>query len=86
MTLKDAPTFTRIIDLLCKKKLVERNQYNVDRRRLNINLITKGKKKVEEVSPIVLEMREKGWQNLSDEDYTTMIRILDTIYTNFNGR
>jgi len=86
MTLKDAPTVTRIIDLLCKKELVERIQDNGDRRRLNINLTPKGKKKVEEVSPIVLEMREKGWQNLSDEDYTTMIRILDTIYTNFNGR
>jgi DNA-binding MarR family transcriptional regulator len=86
MTLKDAPTVTRIIDLLCKKELVERIQDNGDRRKLNTKLTTKGKKKVEEVSPIVLEMREKGWQNLSDEDYTTMIRILDTIYTNFNGR
>jgi DNA-binding MarR family transcriptional regulator len=86
MTFKDAPTVTRIIDLLCKKELVKRIQDNGDRRRLNINLTAQGRRKVEEVSPIVLEMREKGWQNLSDEDYTTMIRILDTIYTNFNGR
>ncbi len=84
MTLKDAPTVTRIIDLLCKKNLVERTQDNGDRRRLNIRLTAQGKKKIEEVMPIVLEMREKGWQNLSDEDYAAMIRILDTIYTNFN--
>ena len=86
MTLKDAPTVTRIIDLLCKKELVERTQDNGDRRRLNIKLTAQGRKKVEEVMPIVLEMREKGWQNLSDEDYSAMIRILDTIYTNFNGQ
>jgi len=85
MTLKDAPTVTRIIDLLCKKKLVERTQDSGDRRRLKLNLTSKGKQKVKEVLPIVQEMREKGWQNLSDEDYSTMIRILDTIYVNFNG-
>ena len=83
-TFKDAPTVTRIIDLLCKKDLVKRIQDNGDRRRLKINLTAEGKKKVEEVLPIVQDMREKGWQNLSDEDYTTMIRILDTIYANFS--
>ncbi len=84
-TLKDAPTVTRIIDLLCKKGLVERVQDNGDRRRLRISLTAKGKQKVKEVLPIVQDMREKGWQNLSDDDYSTMIRILDTIYANFNG-
>ena len=83
-TFKDAPTVTRIIDLLCKKELVQRIPDNGDRRRLKITLTGKGKEKVEQVLPIVLEMREKGWQNLSDEDYTTMIRILDTIYANFS--
>ncbi len=83
-TLKDAPTVTRIIDLLVKKKLVTRVVDNGDRRRFNILLTKAGKQKVEEVTPIVMEMRKKGWESLTDEDYTTMMRILDTIYKNFS--
>lgn len=83
-TLKDAPTVTRIIDLLVKKKLVKREINPDDRRRFNILLTENGKKKVETVNPIIMEMRKKGWESLTDEDYTTMMRILDTIYKNFS--
>lgn len=83
-TYKDAPTVTRIIDLLCQKKLTQRMVDGEDRRRFNIFLTESGKDKVNEVLPIVLEMREQGWKGLSYDDYITLMRILSGINGNFD--
>ena len=45
LMLKDKPTLTRIVDLLCKKGLTERIPSEDDRRVLNIHLTKPGKKK-----------------------------------------
>lgn len=82
MTVKDAPTVTRIIDLLVKKGLSERTMVENDRRKFNISLTDAGRKKFDEAYPIVAEVRRKGWGDLNDEDYKTFVRILDSIYTN----
>lgn len=82
-TYKDAPTVTRIIDLLCKKGLAERMVNENDRRRFNIFLTEAGKKKVQEVLPIVKDIREKGWDGLNGEDYSNLMRILSGIFKNF---
>jgi DNA-binding MarR family transcriptional regulator len=39
---KDAPTITRILDLLVKKNLIERNMSKQDRRKFTLNLTTEG--------------------------------------------
>ncbi len=82
MTVKDAPTVTRIIDLLVKKGLSERTMAENDRRKFNITLTDAGRNKFEEAYPIVAEVRGKGWGDLNDEDYKTLVRILDSIYEN----
>lgn len=82
MTVKDAPTVTRIIDLLVKKGLSERNMAENDRRKFIITLTEAGKNKFDEAYPIVAEVRKKGWGDLNDEDYKTFVRILDSIYSN----
>ncbi len=79
---KDQPTLTRIVDIIIKKQLVERIEHPQDRRSLHIRLTDAGKKKVEELSPAVTDIRMKAWENLSDEDFNNFTRILNTIYNN----
>lgn len=83
-TYKDAPTVTRIIDLLCKKNLVERVMDESDRRRFNIFLTEDGHEKIQELLPIVIDMQSIGWGELKDEDYEQLMRILDVIFTNLD--
>ncbi|WP_044171586.1 MarR family winged helix-turn-helix transcriptional regulator [Flectobacillus major] len=85
MTVKDAPTVTRIIDLLVKKGLAERSMAESDRRRFNITLTESGIQKFHEAFPIVAEVRRKGWGMLSEDDYQTFVRILDSIYINITS-
>jgi DNA-binding MarR family transcriptional regulator len=82
MTVKDAPTVTRIIDLLVKKGLAERTMAENDRRKFNITLTDAGRNKFSEAYPIVAEVRRKGWGDLNEDDYQTFVRILDSIYSN----
>lgn len=81
---KDHPTFTRIADLLCKKGLIERKPHHTDRRSFIIHLTGEGKKKVAEWSPKMAEIRNKAWENLTEDDYHDLRRILNTIYNNLN--
>ncbi len=83
---KNAPTVSRIIDLLCKKELTERLRFENDRRRYKIFLTKKGKKTYEKVYPHVIELRNKGWNNLSNDDYTTFLRIMNQIFTNYEKK
>jgi len=80
---KDAPTVSRIIDLLCKKKLTERLRFDGDRRRYKIFLTDKGREVVDKVYPAILELRSKGWEELSDDDYNNFLRILNQLFENF---
>lgn len=84
VTTKDAPTVTRILDLLVQKKMVERRMSGEDRRKFNIHLLPEGQKIFDEILPIVKEIRRQGWGDLSEEDYTHFVRIMDSIYQNFS--
>ncbi len=79
---KDNPTLTRIIDLLCKKKLTERVLHPSDRRSFIVRLTKEGTKKVESLRPKVRNVRLKAWEGLSGKDFNTFKKILNTIYNN----
>lgn len=79
---KNAPTVSRIIDLLVKKGFVERQRFENDRRRYKIFLTEEGREVVDTCYPAILELRESGWQNLTDEDYETFMRIINQITDN----
>lgn len=81
---KNAPTVSRIIDLLCKKGLTERVPHAEDRRRHHIYLTKAGKKTVEKAFPAILESRKKGWEGLNEADYQTFIRIINQVFQNFS--
>jgi DNA-binding MarR family transcriptional regulator len=82
VTAKDAPTITRILDLLTQKELVERKISEFDRRKFNIFLTPKGEDLYEEAFKIIGEARRKSWENLTDGDYDELVRVMDTIYEN----
>lgn len=80
LTGKDHPTLTRILDLLCKKNLVERKASQGDRRSFTIQLTKTGIDKQKEWAPKVAQIRNKAWENLSEKDHEELKRILNTIY------
>lgn len=84
ITYKDAPTVTRIIDLLIQKGLIYREPDGIDRRRHNVFLSEAGRAKIEELMPTVNALRDQGWRKLSDKEYQQLVGILNTIYTNFD--
>lgn len=79
---KDQPTLTRIIDILVKKGFVERVIHEHDRRSFIVTLSPKGNAKVNELEPHIREIRMKAWENLNEDDFEQLQRILNTIYRN----
>ncbi len=84
ITGKDTPTLTRIIDLLCKKGLTERRVQPSDRRCFTVHLTELGTQTVLKWTPKMAEIRMKAWENLTEDDYINLKRILDTIYNNLD--
>ncbi len=82
-TFKNAPTVSRIVDLLCKKGWTERSRCENDRRSYNIFLTTNGKKIVETLLPKVAHLRQLGWKSMTEDDYKTFIRIMNQIHENY---
>lgn len=82
---KNAPTVSRIIDLLCKKGLTERQRFDNDRRRYKIFLTKKGISTFKKAHPVALKLRKKGWGNLSEKDYETFTRIANQVFDNFSS-
>ncbi|HEY0740571.1 MAG TPA: MarR family transcriptional regulator [Chryseosolibacter sp.] len=82
LVFKDNPTVTRIIDLLCDKKLVARNPHPNDRRSFQIELTREGKKKVDQLKPKIADIRLQAWEGLSEKDFQHFKKVLNTIYKN----
>ena len=81
---RDKPTVSRILDLLVKKQLVERTQDKLDARKYLISLTHTGEKLVSEAQPQVEESREKGWTNLTEDEYTMLVSLLDKVFNNYD--
>lgn len=82
---KDAPTITRIIELLIKKEMVLREECKEDRRKFNISLSKKGKALIQKLLPVVIEFRKQGWNNLTEKDIQHIERITKKIQDNLNN-
>lgn len=82
LVFKDQPTLTRIVDILCKKKYVERLPHPQDRRSFQLVLTEEGREKVGELKPLVAKIRQKAWEKLDESDFEEFKRILNTIYKN----
>ena len=83
ITFKNAPTVSRIIDLLCKKGWTKRSRSSEDRRSYNIILTEAGSQIVETLLPKVAHLRQLGWKNMTEQDHLKFIQILNQIYENY---
>ena len=81
---KDKHTISRILDLLVKKGFVVRENDERDRRKYLIALTSKGEDVIQRAEPLVFESREKGWQNLEEEEYQQLITLLDKVFNNYS--
>ncbi len=77
---KDAPTMTRIIDLLCEKGLTHRQADITDRRRFCIYLTAEGRQKIAEVLPVIHAARRHAWAVLSDAQITALEHLLNLVF------
>ncbi len=81
-TYKDAPTMTRIIDLLCEKGLTRRQADSADRRRFRIRLTPAGRQKIAEVLPVIRAARRHAWGPLNEKEMAELERLLDMVFKN----
>jgi DNA-binding MarR family transcriptional regulator len=79
---KDAPTVTRMIELLIKKELVQREPCKDDRRKFRISLSKTGRSMVERLMPEVVAFRRSGWNGLNQNDIVQLKRITQKIFDN----
>jgi len=81
-TSKDAPTITRIIDLLEKKDLVARNIDPKDRRKFLISLSRKGKSIAGKIRPHNSNFRDLCYKGLNGKELSVLKKALQTINSN----
>ena len=84
-TYKDAPTITRIIDLLCQKGLTQRITNKRDRRRFDIQLTELGRERIEQVLPVIQDARRQAWKGLKDEEIDQLVNTLNMVFDNLNN-
>lgn len=80
---KDKHTVSRIINLLVQKGFVERTNDPEDGRRFIISLTKTGTGEIERAKPHVYASREKGWENLSEEEYKQLLYLLDKVFSGY---
>lgn len=81
---KNAPTISRIVELLRKKDLLIKKQSKTDKRQSLIFLSPKGKQYYEKAYPRVMNLRKEGWNELSLDDYSQLERIMNKVFENFS--
>lgn len=81
---KDAPTISRIINVLEKKNWVTRTPSEQDRRYFIIHQTEEGRRTTEILQSEISKIREQGWKNLSQEDYDVFTKIINQVFENYS--
>jgi DNA-binding MarR family transcriptional regulator len=79
---KDKPNVSRMLDALERKRLIHRQP--TDRRRYSIFLTAEGKKLIEELLPIVTQLREEAENGLLVREKEALESMLNKIYGNIS--
>jgi DNA-binding MarR family transcriptional regulator len=83
-TYKDPASVTRILDILEKKGWAERQTDENSRRAYKICLTTEGAKLVESMMPLILSIRAKGIENLTQKEIDSTKSVLKKMYINLD--
>ncbi len=82
---KDAPTITRILDILERKSLTDRLPDKSDRRKYSVHLTGTGLSKVQEILPLARAFREEAYSNLDIKHLDNLKNTLETIHNNLEN-
>ena len=85
LVFKDFASITRIIELLVKKKYIQRTIDNNDRRKFVLDITEEGNKIIGKIYPIVAENRKKALTDLNLEEINNLKTQLDKIINNCNN-
>ncbi len=80
--IKDKPTISRMVKHLFNSGYIEKRNDKVDMRQFSIYLTKKGKKLLDELLPIIEDIRLQGLQNLSKNEQKSLNDILIKIQKN----
>lgn len=84
LSFKDAPTITRMIDLMVAKNYVTREPDDQDKRRFKISLTPDGRSRYDMIKPIVQAFRSRAYDGLSQNDLHVMDKTLHKIFDNLS--
>ncbi|MEO9869893.1 MarR family winged helix-turn-helix transcriptional regulator [Ekhidna sp.] len=82
---KDNPTLTRILDLLEKKELLNRETSPDDRRKFLLVLTKKGKAKIDATHPLVIEIRNTLFGGFTSDQLDQLLEIKALIEANISA-
>jgi DNA-binding MarR family transcriptional regulator len=83
-SLKDAPTVTRILDILQQKKYIRRLAHPNDRRKFVIDLMENGKQIHALILPLAQSFRKAAYQKISNEEMLVFSKVLHKIQENLS--
>jgi len=84
LSLKDAPTVTRILDILENKHYLTRQPHPGDRRKYNIVLMEKGREMYARVLPVAKSFRADCYENITPEELKVFITVLNKIHNHIH--
>lgn len=84
LAFKDAPTITRMLDLLELKQVIIRKADKKDKRKYKIALTALGKNKFNAIQPIVQEFRAEAYDGLTNEELNMLEKTLKKIFDNLS--
>ncbi|MCU7547697.1 MarR family transcriptional regulator [Chitinophagaceae bacterium LB-8] len=79
---KDAASVTRIIDLLIKKKYLERKMHDSDRRRFHLEVTSVGKTLMKDIAKVVAQNRAIALHDVTQEELGMLRDTLTVIINN----
>lgn len=84
LAFKDAPTITKMLDILELKQIVKRENHSSDKRKNRIELTALGKTKYNQILPLVKQFRQEAYEGLSHEELLGLDKILQKIFNNLS--
>ncbi len=82
LMIKDSPTVSRIIDILCKRELLVRETHPADRRRFNLRITKLGIKAVKLAMPVVERIREGLFDGFTKQEFAALQELIAKIESN----
>lgn len=83
--LKDKPNVTRLLDILEKRRLVERKADTNDRRKFKVFITEEGGKTLEKLLPIAKEVKKQAIKDIPENDLKILVNILNKISKNIDS-